>query len=536
MTSIVKKIVSGRAYYYAIKNRRVGKTVRREFEIYLGTAEDIIDAFKGRREPILKSYEFGSTAALLSIADELGFREAVQKATGDTQVWKDCLLMIAGRFSKALSKNGTAEWYKRTFLKMIWGEKYYSEKLYRTMDLLTDEAVDIIGLELAKNMADKGSLPELLYLDPTNFFTYIEEGEELPRKGKSKERRSDKNLVNLALAVTQDNLPIYHEIYEGNKHDARIFPTLVDRIAKRLESLGVETEDLVLVFDKGNNSEDNITEVLSKMHIIGSLKRDQIKDLLKVPLEEYKDLYTKGDGKKEVTIKGIKRRMEVFGREFTIVVFYNERSYRKQKKSYKDTKRRVLDRVKDIERRLGRKGRGRKLTPNGALKEILNVIPKQCSSIFKAEIQEDKFVFWIDTKKEQELKDSFGKTALFTDLNDWSSERIVKAYNGKYVLEDDVKVMKGALIVPLKPIFHRLDKRIKAHVFLCFLGVLFFRYLMLKVKSLGMSEKKVLQELEDIRIALLKDKKTKKAKVVVERLTLEQANLFAILGLNRFVP
>ncbi len=142
----------------------------------------------------------------------------------------------------------------------------------------------------------------------------------------------------------------------------------------------------------------------------------------------------------------------------------------------------------------------------------------------------------IDENKEKELYQSFGKQAIFTDLGDWSSERIVKAYNSKHLVEDDFNVMKGALIVPVKPIYHWKDKRIKAHIFVCFLGVMFFRYMLHKVGELGMSAQEVAEELQKMWVGLVKGKGTRKVKIVIEQMSMEQANLFSTMKLNRFVP
>ncbi|GCC10484.1 hypothetical protein IPdc08_00512 [archaeon] len=94
--------------------------------------------------------------------------------------------------------------------------------------------------------------------------------------------------------------------------------------------------------------------------------------------------------------------------------------------------------------------------------------------------------------------------------------------------------MKGALIVPVKPIYHWKDKRIKAHIFMCFLEVMFFRYMLHKVGELGMSAQEVAEELQKMRVDLVKG--TMKAKIVVEQMSVEQANLFSTMKLNRFVP
>ena len=72
-----------------------------------------------------------------------------------------------------------------------------------------------------------------------------------------------------------------------NKHDAKIFPDLLDTLTKRLTNLKVTTEDMILVFDKGNNSQVNIEDTLSKMHIVASAKHNQAEELMDIPLKNY---------------------------------------------------------------------------------------------------------------------------------------------------------------------------------------------------------------------------------------------------------
>lgn len=534
--SIQKRKKKGHLYYYAVKVARVEGKPRIVWQRYLGSAKRILETYEqlDELELALKTYDFGGVSAMLSIAEELGFQDIITSATGDEDAWRHFLLMVSGRFNKARSKNKTVEWYRETFLPMYWsGFKPYEQEMLRKMDLLTDDVIDEIGMELSRALLGKGLKPELLILDPTNFFTYIQEGEELPRKGKSKEMRNDKNIVNLALAVTQDNIPFCHMVYEGNKHDAKAFPELLDGIVEHLKGLDIETEELALVFDKGNNSEPNISRALKDVHIIGSATRSQVKGLFQVPLEEYEKLYTSNSG---VDILGYRTQAELFGRDFTVVVSYNPATHKNQQKTYEKKKKKIMKALEGIKKRMIRRGRSRKLTIEGAMKQALKAIYKDYQSIFKLEIKDGAFDYHIDEAKERELYSSFGKQAIFTDLHDWTSERIVKGYNSKHLVEDDFKLMKGALIVPVKPLYHWKDRRIKAHIFLCFLGVMFFRYMLHRLSDLGMSAQAVAEELQKMRIGLVKVKGTKKAKIVVEQMSLEQANLFSILKLNGFVP
>lgn len=68
------------------------------------------------------------------------------------------------------------------------------------------------------------------------------------------------------------------------------------------------------------------------------------------------------------------------------------------------------------------------------------------------------------------------KTVVFTDRYEWSTKEIVRAYSGKHVVESDFRILKDKVLVPLKPVNVRKDGRIRAHVFLCVMALLLFRY------------------------------------------------------------
>ena len=311
---------------------------------------------------------------MLSVAEELGLKDIVTHATGDPEAWKHYLLMVSGRFTSSMSKNKTVEWFKETFLPMHWHSfKPYEQEMLRKIDLLTDEVIDGIDLGSSRALLEKGLTPKLLIMDSTNFFTYIEEGEELLQKGRSKEKRNDRNIINLALAVTQENIPFYHRVYGDSKHDARAFPELLDGIVKRLKDLDIRGDELALVFDRGNNSKENIDKASENVHIIGSARRSQVKEMFQIHLEGYDELYTSNAG---VHILGYRTMAEIFGRGFSVVVSYNPATHKNQKKTYEKRKESLVKTLDAIKCKMMRKGKGRKLTIEGAMRQALDAIPR----------------------------------------------------------------------------------------------------------------------------------------------------------------
>ena len=89
MPFLRKKIKKGKPYWYIVKKIRIGKIVKDEWEVYLGTVENILQKFQdvGPTENIkLKSYQFGKLAAILAIDSELDFTHIIDNLTNKKQI------------------------------------------------------------------------------------------------------------------------------------------------------------------------------------------------------------------------------------------------------------------------------------------------------------------------------------------------------------------------------------------------------------------------------------------------------------------
>jgi hypothetical protein len=554
VTSLIKKNVNGHIYWYAVKCNRVNGKPRIVSQIYLGTAERITQVMtaSGGRIPKIKSYLFGLPAALLLTAKDLKWIEIVnshvkKKRVKGPSVGEYLLFLILGRAScpdrHPLSKDATENWFRESFLRFIWDTPYdlRSEFMRNQMKYIADpETIREIELDLSRRLLEVGLTPSTIFYDTTNFATEIQNGgEEIPRRGKSKSKRYDKNLVGLGLATSEENIPFMHEVYPGNEQDAHIFSEIIDTLTRRLETLKVDLSQLVLVFDRGNNSCPNVKDVIGtpdnpKMHVVGGLKRSQVKDLMVLSLERYEYLYTNSKGNK---ITGYRTTRRVFDQNFTIVMSYDPASARKQKHRYEEKKEKFLAGMIKLKQRYERKGKGKRMSADGARKEAAKLIPQDYSAIFKCEAYEDpkELRFWIVEENEMEIEASFGKQTIFTDMHRWSAEQIVRTYNRKYLIEDDFKWLNDELIVPMAPFYVWKDESIRVHAFLCVTGLLMLRYMLWKMKDLtaklGLKGRRPLEELKRIRIALTKEE-GKNAQWVVEEMTKEQAALFSCLCLD----
>ena len=100
---------------------------------------------------------------------------------------------------------------------------------------------------------------------------------------------------------------------------------------------------------------------------------------------------------------------------------------------------------------------------------------------------------------------TYGKNVLFTDMEGWSTEKIAWIYNSKIIEGDDFGVLKDRLLISVKPFYHKKDTRLRAHIFICILSLLLYRYMLWKLKYINFSETQIVEELKEMRLAFIKE-------------------------------
>ncbi|MFZ5340969.1 MAG: hypothetical protein ACOZBG_04690, partial [Candidatus Micrarchaeota archaeon] len=94
-------------------------------------------------------------------------------------------------------------------------------------------------------------------------------------------------------------------------------------------------------------------------------------------------------------------------------------------------------------------------------------------------------------------------------------------------------VLHNALLIPLKPVYHWTDQKIKAHVFLCMVALLFAKVLEFICRSkINGDFRKILDFASTIRLALVQRDGT--PKLVFEELEPKQQSFMEAFSLSRF--
>lgn len=540
---------------YLRQKGRVNGHVVNTAEVYLGTQADIIRRLTDPGSSDLGGIEFlpfpfGTSAAFLAADHDLGFSRIVEEITGSPATAQSLLAFIAGRAHEPVSKNGMTDWAHRSLFRFVPLPSLTTRRYLERMDLLTDSVVERITLRIGEELVRRGHRPSLVFFDPTNFSTEQQPEEEDPdrqlaRAGHPKDGNRQAKLVGLAIAVTEEQLPVYHRVYPGNENDAKLFQEVVGTMTQQLRKFGAVAEELTFVFDKGVNSEPGLAALRTQeVHFLSSLKRNQVRDLLAKPRSAYGKLYTT---EQDEPIHAFRTQRRVLGVEGVVVVAYNESARKRQERDYERAKERFLTTCHTVAAKMSKPHRGRRSTVQSVTERLEDALPPKWRSVFKyrvgATLDQDppKFTVtgWVEAKHEAELNEGFGKTVIFTDRVDWKDEKIVRTYYARSGMEEEFHVLKDVLLMPVMPIFHRRDKRIRVHTFLCVMGLLFYRWIQRRVEEATKTSAPISQlarRLDGIQIAALMRKGSRKVKVVLQKLDPGQRAIVDALDLGRFVP
>jgi len=450
----------------------------------------------GVPDPLLTTvYDFGAVAALYSVAERLGVCRVIDEVAGKRKqglpVSSSILLAAINRAVAPVSKKSFFEWFDKTVLYKMFpaaNEKNLSSQgFWNNMEFLDEKKIGEIEDALTKVVVDCYNLDVgCLLFDNTNFFTYMDTSNpsELAKRSHSKEKRTDLKIVGLSLMVSPDhNIPLYHEVYPGNRHDATQFNKIISKLKARYQKLGRGDCVVTLVFDKGNNNDGNIADLIStkpcQFHFVGGLRLNQCPELLEIPRSDYALL-----GEPLSGIYAYRATKSIYGSDFETVITYNPELFKAQMEGIAANiatceKKLEMPCDKLEKRRSGQVTKGKKPTAESVEKNIRGILSADhMRELFRFTITEGgKKIPTVDYSFDDEsflrLQDRvLGKSILFTDHGDWSSEQVVAAYHSQFHVEEDFKQMKDTKYLSFRPIRHFTDKHIVVHAFYCVLGLL----------------------------------------------------------------
>jgi len=399
----------------------------------------------------VSSRAHGHVKAVLTAMEKLGIKKLLASRTSRE---RDIIYaVIAWRVIKPASKLAMQrEWRDSTLPEMVGLSDSVSEDdIYAAMDWLLD-GQDRIEKKLAARHLTDGGL--MLYDLSSSYF----EGTTCPLAalGYNRDKKKGKLQVNYGLMTNGSGCPVGVSVFPGNVGDPK---TLIPAAKKAREDFGVS--DIVLVGDRGMVSQKQIDELkeIGGIDWITALKTGAIRKLVKdgsvqLGLFDERNLFSFGHadypGEQLVACRNPElAKLRAHKRQSLIEATMTE-----------------------LEKIRGMAGKG-KLKGKAAIGvRTGKVVNKyKVAKHFELTIDDDSFDYSVNDKSVAEEAALDGIYIVRTSLPEdrMSPEDAVRNYKSLANVERAFRSMKTVDLL-VRPIHHRTEDRVRAHIFLCMLA------------------------------------------------------------------
>jgi transposase len=501
MQRLEAKSIHGRTYYYYSQWGWKDGKCRRLSQHYLGKAEDIARAVQGvaPAPAYAEVLDWGLPQALwreavqaqvAEVVDQLCPKRAQGLSTGDY-----IRLAAVNRAYAPVSKQALWDWLTRTCLPRLWPEasatQLTSQRFWDHMDRIKPETAPAIWQQLIAQVLQREQieLSQICY-DGTNFYTFIDTFNlkcQVAKRGKNKQGRGNLRQVNYALFCSTDGqLPLFYDVYEGNRNDVTEFPQVLEKfqrwLVQRAGSTWATTKPTV-IFDKGNNSEDNFTLIDQlELPYVGSIRLDEQADLVAISNQD-----ARWQAAAEPGLEGTKSwhlQRVVYGQERTLVITYNEHLFASQWATVQNDLAQALGRLETVRQNL--QGRASGLIVGGTAPTVESVKRKCEQMLHRQHLRQlvettvsqtstgvPQLAYQVLPGAAEKLADTYlGKTLLVTSHREWTDAQVIRAYRSQYVIEEIFHEMKDRHIGTWWPLHHWTDGKIQVHGLYCTMAVL----------------------------------------------------------------
>jgi transposase len=558
MAHIHKKTKDGRAYYYVREMARVNGKPKVVNQVYLGTAEKLLAQGAGKTRSTnlerIQVQEFGSLWLANEIEKMVGVTAIIDesvshKTNGNGPSIGEYFLYAAfNRMVDATSKHSLADWYTHTAIQQI-----------RPMDVTALdsngywrkwEKVDERHLRyIAKVFFDKlaqiyPSTSGCFLFDTTNYYTYMASDTEskLAKRGKNKEGRDWLRQIGMALLVDRKNrMPLFYREYEGNRHDSKVFQSVMDEVFSVMRERG--QQDVVIVFDKGMNSADNISAIdaAEGVHFITTYSPYFADELIHVDLERFQVAATRrnqelrAQGRDDDLLLTWCTSGEYWGKERAVVVTYNPLTATKQRYAFETKLNKLQSALYEIRSKVREQARGWRQEEKIRLRyaelcEDMHLPNDLYDLNFERNNGQLAIRFNKNYYRIGRYIDRFGKNILITDLADWPTDDIVQSSLDRYIVEEAFRQSKNDDLVSVFPLRHWTDSKIRCHFLCCIIALSYLRILEIKLVEAGihMTAQHCMEVMRSLHSCLCWE--GKKVRRIIEEPSPEQAKILHAFG------
>lgn len=376
--------------------------------------------------------------------------EPIYNAIGFNALGDETLKFLSiARICQPKSKVATVEYLKRYF-----DEDVNLNRIYRYMDTLYNtrrEQIQQISVEHTRQLL--GGRIGIVFYDVTTLYFETAREDVLRSPGFSKDGKTAESQIVLGLLVSRDGYPLSYNIFNGGQYEGRTMIPIIDDFVQRFS-----LTDFIVVADAGLLSRKNITQLKQagyKFILGGRIKKES-----KTVQDWVLSLEKNPHNLNETVINGDER----------IIVSYSEQRAAKDRHN----------RDKGIQRL-------RKAYSSGKINKR-NVNQRGYNKFL---VIENDVMVSIDEDKIAADAQWDGLKSYITNT-DLAAGEVIDQYHGLWVVERAFRITKGSL--EARPIFHFTERRIEAHICICFVAYKLYKELerLLRLLGIGLSVDKVL--------------------------------------------
>lgn len=426
---------------------------------------------------------YGDVFALHALWTDLGFGQALGRAlrSGKRKLDVEALVraMVFNRLCAPDSKLGCLRWLDTVAMPAM-PERVTHQHLLRAMDALMDHA-ERVEAELAKQVRPLVDHDlAVVFYDLTTVRIHGEGHveDDIRAFGMNKETGGIARQFVLGVVQTADGLPLMHTVHPGNVAETK---TLQGMLATVLARFPIQR--VILVADRGLLSLENISELTSLADQGGRT----LEFIFAVPARRYADLVETFQG---LTFDDTGLAEARFVGHRLIVAHDPLRA--------DEQSGRRLARIAELEAMAekmvgkldaqdgGQTARGRRASDRGAYSRFSRAVAEaEMTRFIKADLNADRFSWSVDDDAVAKAALFDGKLALITNAPDLTAADAVARYKDLADIERGFRVLKSDIEVA--PVHHRLPDRIRAHALICFLALVLYRVMRLRLKAKGNS-------------------------------------------------
>jgi transposase len=391
------------------------------------------------------------------------FEQAVDGDPADVPWSRVATLLAINRLCAPGSELAIEQrWYPSTALDDLLGieeGKINDTRLYRCLDRILPHKT-----ALERHLKDRygalfGAEFDVLLYDLTS--TYVEGAAEknpMMRRGYSRDHRPDCEQMVIALIVNSEGFPFSYETFDGNRADVSTMETILRMVERKYGKAR-----RIWVFDRGIVSEENLAAIRQRggQYLVGT-PRSQMKQF---EAELLQDDWTQV--RPEVKVK----KVAIPQGEETYILCRTEGRQEKEKAIRNRFSSSMEEALQGLQKTIAR---GRLKDRNKMERRLGKIQARHPSvndlyDVSLRDTAEGVRLFWQMKDERKNWRESReGAYLLRSNLQAETAEELWSKYMQLTEAEASFRALKSELSI--RPLFHQLEPRVKAHVMVAFLG------------------------------------------------------------------